>query len=94
MAGNDLQVRKALSGELSVPDDMPPTFIWHTFEDKSVDCRNSLELGMALKQKEIPFEMHIFQSGSHGLDFAKGIAGTEKWFDLFLIWAKVQKFFI
>lgn len=51
MAGDDMEIRKALSCELAVPDDMPPTFVWHTFEDKSVDCRNSLELGIAMKEK-------------------------------------------
>ena len=56
MAGNDMEARKALSCELAVPDNMPPTFVWHTFEDKSVDCRNSLELGIAMKEKGIPLK--------------------------------------
>ena len=30
MAGDDMEIRKALSCELAVPDDMPPTFVWHT----------------------------------------------------------------
>ena len=94
MAGNDMEARKALSCELAVPDNMPPTFVWHTFEDKSGDCRNSLEVGIAMKEKGIPFEMHIFQKGRHGLDFANGVEGTEKWFELFLTWAKIQEFII
>ena len=47
-----------------------------------------------MKEKGIPFEMHIFQKGRHGLDFAKGVEGTEKWFELFLTWAKIQEFII
>lgn len=94
ISGGDENVRQVLSAELSVRDDMPPTFIWHTFEDKSVDCRNSLEMAMALKEKECPFELHIFPKGKHGLDLAKGVEGTEQWFDLYVDWLKRIGFII
>ncbi len=85
--GND-DLRKPLSAEYSVREDMPPVFIWHTFEDKSVDCRNSLEMGMALKEKGCSFEMHIFPNGKHGLDLAEGVEGTDQWFGLYCNWLK------
>jgi acetyl esterase/lipase len=88
LCGDDEEIRKALSCELNVREDMPPTFIWHTFEDKSVDCRNSVELAMALKEKNVKFELHIFPDGRHGLGFADEVEGTNKWFGLFTDWLK------
>ncbi len=72
--------------ENSVREDMPPTFIWHTVGDKSVDCRNSLEMASALKEKNCVFELHIFPDGKHGSDLAEGIKGTEQWFSLYCNW--------
>lgn len=88
LCGNNDKLRNELSCELAVRDDMPPAFIWHTFEDNNVDCRNSLEMGMAMKEKGCSFEMHIFPKGKHGLDLAEGIEGTEQWFNLYCNWLK------
>ena len=93
-SGGDESIKKAFSGELSVRDNMPPTFIWHTFEDKSVDCRNSIEMAKALKEKNCPFELHIFPNGKHGLDLAENVEGTNQWFSLYLNWLKRIGFII
>ena len=45
----------------------PPMFIWHTFEDVLVDVSASIELAAKLKEKNVPFELHIFEKGEHGL---------------------------
>ncbi|KPG68788.1 alpha/beta hydrolase [Enterococcus sp. RIT-PI-f] len=45
----------------------PPMFIWHTTEDVLVDVDHSLKLGVKLREKKRPFEMHIFEKGEHGL---------------------------
>lgn len=45
----------------------PPTFLWHTYDDNLVPCDNSLEFALALRKIGVPFEMHIYQSGVHGL---------------------------
>ena len=94
ISGGDEKVRKALSSELSVRRDMPPIFIWHTFEDKSVDCRNSLEMAKSLKEKNCSFELHIFPEGKHGLDLAKNVDGTNQWFELYINWLKRIGFII
>ncbi len=94
ICGGNEDVRDLLSCELNVREDMPHTFIWHTFEDKSVDCRNSLEFALAMKAKEQSFELHIFPKGRHGLDLAEGIEGTKQWFSLFCNWLKREDFII
>lgn len=48
----------------------PPMFIWHTYEDQLVDVANSIELAWNLKKHKIPFELHIFEKGEHGLALA------------------------
>ena len=56
-----------VSLENQVSTDFPPTFIWHTFEDSTVPMENSLTFAKNLREKAIPFEMHIFSKGEHGL---------------------------
>lgn len=45
----------------------PPMFIWHTYEDVLTDVTNALNLANKLQENEIPFELHIFEKGEHGL---------------------------
>lgn len=52
---------------LHVSENTPPMFVWHTYEDVLVDVSNSLQLGCKLREFNIPFEMHIFEKGEHGL---------------------------
>lgn len=94
------EVSKLLSMELSINDDTPQTFLWHTFDDASVPVENSLLYAKALKEKNIPFEMHIYPSGVHGLSLANEDTATSdievnahvaSWMDLCLKWMKTLK---
>ena len=55
---------------LLVDGDTPPTFLWATSEDRGVSVRNSLRMADTLATQGIPFEMHIFERGHHGLALA------------------------
>lgn len=59
-----------VSLENQVNADTPPTFLWHTFEDSVVPVENSLLFATALRKNKIPFELHIYQRGEHGLSAA------------------------
>lgn len=59
-----------MSLEKRVTDLTPPAFIWHTFEDGLVSVENALLLSQALNTKKIPFELHIYPRGGHGLALA------------------------
>ena len=45
----------------------PPTFLWHGGEDGSVPPENSLMLAAELRRHGVPFELHLFETGGHGL---------------------------
>ena len=80
----DLDRRKALSVEAAVDADTPPIFMWHTADDQSVHVGNVIELSDALSQNEIPFELHVFARGRHGLGLGDGEVGV--WPDLAARW--------
>ena len=43
-----------------------PHFL-HTFNDQAVPVENSLLIANALRQQGVPFELHIYTEGVHGL---------------------------
>ncbi|MDC7684826.1 alpha/beta hydrolase [Asticcacaulis sp. BYS171W] len=59
--------KKKVSLEFSLPKDMPPTFLAHAGDDKTVPAENSLILYQALRAQKTPTELHIFELGGHGL---------------------------
>lgn len=81
-----------------VDADTPPTFLFHTVADALVPVNNALAFANALDAAKIPFEMHIFQNGTHGLSLAKPLSSggqmkmvdsdAAKWFDLSVAWLK------
>ncbi len=50
-----------------VSSSTPPTFIWHTTEDQAVPVKNSLVYATALADNQVPFTLHIYPYGVHGL---------------------------
>lgn len=53
-----------------VTEDVPPTFLWHTYEDSSVPVENSLLYLAALCNAGVLAEFHMFPFGGHGLALA------------------------
>lgn len=60
----------AASLERHVGVDTPPAFLWHTANDGLVPAENSLIFASALQAQHIPFELHIYPDGPHGLSLA------------------------
>ncbi len=67
ISGANEQIANMLAIEKLVHEDCPKAFIWHTFEDQSVPVKNSLLLASAYEDAGVPFEMHIFEHGGHGM---------------------------
>ncbi|MBS5800976.1 MAG: alpha/beta hydrolase [Clostridiales bacterium] len=59
--------KEKVSLEVLVSELTPSAFIWHTFEDQAVPVENSMLFAQALKKYNIPFELHIYPKGGHGL---------------------------
>ena len=84
-----------LSNELLVTKDTPPCFIWHTWEDNVVPVENSLLFAEALRKAGVPFALHIYQKGGHGLGLGTSQwdpAHRHPWTADCIYWLKVQGF--
>lgn len=76
----------------------PPAFIFHTYEDTLVPVSNALAFAAAMDRAKVPFEMHIFRNGTHGLSLAKPVTSSglrsmvdsdaARWFELCTAWIK------
>ena len=62
--------REDVSPARHVTRDTPPTFLWATSADELVPVQHSLQMAMALSDAGIPYELHIFEQGPHGLGLA------------------------
>ncbi len=49
-----------------VSKNTPPCFIWSTFEDAAVPVECSLLFALALRNNDVPTELHIYEHGRHG----------------------------
>ena len=67
VSGGDAALREKMHLPDRVTGEFPPSFIWHGGEDDSVPPENSLMLASALKRSGVPFELHIFGTGAHGI---------------------------
>ena len=63
-----------VSLEKRVDADTAPAFIWHTFADSGVPVENSLLLAAALREHNVPFELHIYPEGVHGLSICSELS--------------------
>ena len=67
---NDPEICDYMSLYKRVTSNTPPTFIWTTSEDKTVPPVNSLFMAMELSRHSVPFELHVYQKGAHGMSLA------------------------
>lgn len=68
----------------------PPAFIWHTANDQAVPVENSLTLAMSLAKVAVPFELHVFPDGYHGLGMTGDVPHVQQWVKLAENWLKEQ----
>jgi acetyl esterase/lipase len=80
-----------ISVERHVSPETPPAFLWHTFEDTTVPVEHSLLMAGVLYENKVPFDLHVYERGRHGLGLAKdGPAKDDPhvatWVDLCVQW--------
>jgi acetyl esterase/lipase len=86
------ELRERLSGELAVNAETPPTFLWHTADDAGVPVENSLLFAAALSRNKIPFDLHVYESGRHGLGLASAHPQAYTWTMECANWLRKQGF--
>lgn len=84
--------------DLHVDADSVPAFCWHTFTDPIVPVENSLALAQAYNKAHVPFELHIYPKGPHGMSLANALTDPDdngdhqnkeiaKWVEMAVAWA-------
>ena len=84
------ELRTAYSPDLFVTKDTPPTFWYHTFNDRTVPLEQGLRFYEALVKAGVPAEAHIFANGPHGTGLGKGDAALDQWPSLLENWLRAQ----
>jgi len=77
-----------MSSELNVTRDTPPTFLFTTNDDTTVPPENSIAFYMALRKAGVPAELHVFESGPHGVGLALGDPALAEWSVLLRNWLR------
>src|SRR5262249_5630344 len=75
-----------LCAEKHVTLDTPPAFIFHTVADPGVPVENSIYYAQALRKAGVPFEMHLFEPGRHGVGLAADDPILRTWPGLCATW--------
>jgi acetyl esterase/lipase len=70
----------------------PPTFIYITSDDKTVDVQASIDYFEALRAAKAPVEFHSFAHGSHGSGLGSGDPALDLWPTLLDAWLRGQGF--
>lgn len=63
----ETELWQEMSLEARVDKNTPPAFLWHTYQDGAVPVENCLLYASALRKNDIPFELHIYPDGPHGM---------------------------
>ena len=64
------EILREVSPALNVTENTPPVYLWATAADPMVPVQHSLRMAHALADHKIPFELHIFEEGPHGLSLS------------------------
>jgi len=75
--GHTAQQLAQVSLENKVSPNTPPTFLWHTGDDGPVPVENTYLMAMALRKHRVPAEVHVYESGAHGLSLCDETSATK-----------------
>lgn len=79
---------KRYDPDLFVSKDTPPTFIYHTFDDRTVPIEQSIGFFQALVRAGVQTEYHVFASGAHGSGLGRGNLSLDQWPGLLETWLR------
>ena len=81
-----------MSNEKQVTAKTPPTFLFHTMDDAGVPVENSILFAEALRKNKVPYEMHIYEHGRHGVGLAPYDSALNTWPKLLENWLRLRGF--
>jgi len=84
----DPKMRAQLCNEKHITAAHPPVFLFHTADDGAVPVQNSLHYAEACRRAGVPVELHVYQTGNHGVGLALGNPALCGWSRLLLDWLK------
>ena len=79
-----------LSNDLQVTKDTPPCFMVHTIADTVVPVENVLLFASALRKAGVPFDLHIYENGPHGIALGNKTYDRSK----FHVWTRDCSFWL
>ena len=97
LLGNDYEALKTKINPEELPADrVPPTFLWHNFDDSGVSVVNSLRYAENLRKYKVPTEIHVFPDGNHGvglpIDDTKAKNHLKVWVESLYNWLEYNDF--
>jgi acetyl esterase/lipase len=75
-----------LSPDQQVRARTPPTFLFSTDADTGVPPENSVAFYLALREADVPAELHVYERGPHGVGMAAGDYALSSWMDRLADW--------
>ena len=72
------ELLEEVSPALHVSEHTPPTFLWATSEDALVSVQHTTRMANALATAGVPFEVHVFEKGPHGLSLADQASASSR----------------
>ncbi len=89
---DNAELVELLSNEKRVTKDTPPTFIFHTTEDKKVPVENAIMFYSSLRNHGVNCELHVYQKGRHGVGLAANDPILSTWPARLEDWLKTNSF--
>lgn len=86
------EMLKKVSPAQNVNSNMPSAFIWTTFGDDLVTPNQALDFSSAMEKANVPFELHLYQNGHHGMGLARDDPSIGAWVDALGKWLRVCHF--
>jgi acetyl esterase/lipase len=88
-AGQEIN-RDTLAPYIRIPKDTPPIFLVHATDDTVAGVENSVLMYLAMKQANVPTELHVFAQGGHGFGVRKSSLPGSTWTDVSIRWLEDQ----
>lgn len=85
-----LPIYPAMPRKLEFLGPVPPAFLAHANDDKTVSSDNSIRYYQATRDAGAPAELHIFENGGHGFGLDKVPGPVADWSNRLRTWLKAR----